>query len=252
VLSKQMNANQARLAEQDKGESNSQNLSVKLENMQNQLHEKDIEIANLTRSVKEIKSKLSESQKKSKQAEEGMQKLSQQLKPKLQAAIEQQKFLFESYNRIREDTQLLPEIFRAEAAAHREAIKAQVQAEQDAKVAVDGMNELRARISNLQKDKAKNKDLALKAIAARTNIKDYLDAEKSRVAQLEQQCLMMQQKLAEAIEDRAEFQHKHDEMFNSVSALNQRIEELESHKLHLLNKLKGFGDKGGLEYIVKT
>ena len=41
-------------------------------------------------------------------------------------------------------------------------------------------------------------------------------------------------------------------MFNSVSALNQRIEELESHKLHLLSKLKSYGDKGGLEYIVKT
>ena len=41
-------------------------------------------------------------------------------------------------------------------------------------------------------------------------------------------------------------------MFNSVSALNQRIEELESHKLQLLAKLKQFGDKGGLEYIIKT
>ena len=41
-------------------------------------------------------------------------------------------------------------------------------------------------------------------------------------------------------------------MFNSVSALNKRIEELEEHKLHLLSKLKGYGDKGGLEYIVKT
>ena len=63
---------------------------------------------------------------------------------------------------------------------------------------------------------------------------------------------MLQQKLQEAEEERLEFQHKHDEMFNSVSALNQRIEELESHKLHLLSKLKGYGDKGGLEYIVKT
>jgi len=37
-----------------------------------------------------------------------------------------------------------------------------------------------------------------------------------------------------------------------VSALNKRIEELESHKIHLLDKLKAQGDKGGLEYIVKT
>ena len=63
---------------------------------------------------------------------------------------------------------------------------------------------------------------------------------------------MMQRKLVEAEEDRLEFQQKHDEMFNSVSALNQRIEELENHKLHLINKLKSYGDKGGLEYIVKT
>lgn len=41
-------------------------------------------------------------------------------------------------------------------------------------------------------------------------------------------------------------------MFSSVSGLNQRIEELEQHKLHLLNKLKTYGDRGDLSYIVKT
>ena len=41
-------------------------------------------------------------------------------------------------------------------------------------------------------------------------------------------------------------------MFGSVSTLNARIEELEQHKIHLLSKLKNYGDKGGLDYIVKT
>jgi hypothetical protein len=41
-------------------------------------------------------------------------------------------------------------------------------------------------------------------------------------------------------------------MFNSVSGLNSRIEELETHKLHLLDKLKTYGDRGDLGYIVKT
>lgn len=41
-------------------------------------------------------------------------------------------------------------------------------------------------------------------------------------------------------------------MFASVSGLNARIEELEQHKLHLLEKLKGYGDRGDLSYIVKT
>lgn len=41
-------------------------------------------------------------------------------------------------------------------------------------------------------------------------------------------------------------------MFKSVSGLNARIEELEQHKLHLLDKLKSYGDRGDLSYIVKT
>jgi hypothetical protein len=35
---------------------------------------------------------------------------------------------------------------------------------------------------------------------------------------------------------------RHDEMFNSVTMLNVRIEELEMHKIVLLNKLKKYGD----------
>ena len=41
-------------------------------------------------------------------------------------------------------------------------------------------------------------------------------------------------------------------MFQAVSGLNARIEELEQHKLHLLQKLKQHGDKGDLGYIIKT
>lgn len=60
------------------------------------------------------------------------------------------------------------------------------------------------------------------------------------------------QKLKDAEDEVFMFKRKHDEMFQSVSSLNKRIEELESHKLHLLEKLKSQGDKGGLEYIIKT
>lgn len=58
--------------------------------------------------------------------------------------------------------------------------------------------------------------------------------------------------MKEAQSERDRYSAKHDEMFGSVSNLNARIEELEQHKLHLLTKLKKYGDKGGLEYIIKT
>ena len=92
----------------------------------------------------------------------------------------------------------------------------------------------------------------MQAIAARTDIKKYLDVERNKVKELEADKKHMAIVLEEAENDKAEAIAKHDEMFESVSNLNARIEELESHKIQLLNKLKGYGDKGGLEYIVKT
>ena len=62
----------------------------------------------------------------------------------------------------------------------------------------------------------------------------------------------MKLQIVEAGKEVARYKAKHDEMFVSVSGLNARIEELEQHKLHLLDKLKSMGDKGDLGYIVKT
>ena len=42
--------------------------------------------------------------------------------------------------------------------------------------------------------------------------------------------------MAEAREDRDRYERKHDEMFQAVSGLNGRIEELEQHKLELQGK----------------
>ena len=48
------------------------------------------------------------------------------------------------------------------------------------------------------------------------------------------------------------FQEQYDKMFNSVSSLNRRIEELESHKKYLLDKIKSNTEKTDVDYIVKT
>ena len=55
-------------------------------------------IGEMERALKEVKAKLSESQRKTKSAEEREMKLSQNLKPKLQQAIEHQKTLYENFN----------------------------------------------------------------------------------------------------------------------------------------------------------
>ena len=154
--------------------------------------------------------------------------------------------------KIKEDTELLPQIFKAEA-ADRKRIQAEMkQSKEKAEEALSMKKALEERINDLIKERDRKTQLSLQAIAARTDIKKYLDVERNKVKELEADKKHMAIVLEEAENDKAEAIAKHDEMFESVSNLNARIEELESHKIQLLNKLKGYGDKGGLEYIVKT
>ena len=83
-------------------------------------------------------------------------------------------------------------------------------------------------------------------------MKSHLDNEKKANDQLGNQISTLNEKVAECENDVVKYKQKHDDMFASVSGLNARIEELEQHKLHLLDKLKNFGDRGDLSYIVKT
>lgn len=62
----------------------------------------------------------------------------------------------------------------------------------------------------------------------------------------------MKEDVKRAKEETEYYKKRYDEMFNSVSGLNKRIEELEEHKKHLLAKIKESGDSTGLEYIIKT
>jgi len=64
------------------------------------------------------------------------------LKPRLQQAMEHQKVIFNDFNQIKEDTQLLPMIFRAEAAVRTKALEAQKDAENEKKDAVARMGSL--------------------------------------------------------------------------------------------------------------
>ena len=133
--------------------------------------------------------------------------------------------------KIKEDTELLPQIFKAEA-ADRKRIQAEMkQSKEKAEEALSMKRALEARIDDLIKERDRKTQLSLQAIAARTDIKKYLDVERVRVKELESDKKQMQLVLEEAEAERADAIAKHDEMFDSVSNLNARIEELEAHKI---------------------
>ena len=172
--------------------------------------------------------------------------------PRLKETRKYHKELTADLDKIKSDAELLPSMFRSEAMFRNQCRK-----ERDE--AVEKMTEALKRTNFLEKERLDQKAelerkerLSLQAIAARSNMKNHLDNATSHIKDTETRVKNMMGRIKEAEEEVAYYKKRHDEMFASVSALNKRIEELESHKLHLLEKLKATGDKGGLEYIVKT
>ena len=113
-------------------------------------------------------------------------------------------------------------------------------------------NKLVKKVDDLNNELNRKERLSHQAIAARGNMKQYLDEATTENTRLDETIVELRRALVEADQRVAEYKKKHDEMFDSVSGLNKRIDELEEHKIHLLEKLKSMGDRGGLDYIVKT
>lgn len=147
---------------------------------------------------------------------------------------------------------MLPEMFR-ELVANNESLKSTMQTALDERdQAVKDDKRLKKKVADLESELDRKKRLALQAIAARSNIKIEFEESQKKNAALQKEIQQLNDVIVDCKAERDRYSQKHDEMFSSVSNLNARIEELESHKMHLLNKLKKYGDKGGLEYIIQT
>lgn len=174
------------------------------------------------------------------------------LKPKLKETKKYQRELAAELNRIRQDAELLPSMFRAEAQFRNQCKKDKEEAEKKMTEAVKIAEKLELEKKDLKHELERKERLALQAIAARSSMKDSLAESSRSLKKAMDEVKMMEEEVRKAKEETEYYKKRYDEMFNSVSGLNKRIEELEEHKKHLLQKIKESGDSTGLEYIVKT
>lgn len=143
-------------------------------------------------------------------------------------------------------------MFRAEAVFRLDCKREKDEAVEKMASAMKQHNKLVNERDDLKNELERKQRLAIQAIAARGNMKQHLDEAKQRFDDACATIEDIKHQMVLASKDVDRYKAKHDEMFASVSGLNARIEELEQHKLHLLNKLKTYGDRGDLGYIVKT
>jgi archaellum component FlaC len=105
---------------------------------------------------------------------------------------------------------------------------------------------------DLKHELERKERLALQAIAARSSMKDSLSESNKSLKKAMDDMKKMEEEVSKAKEETEYYKKRYDDMFNSISGLNKRIEELEQHKIFLLEKIKESGDTTGLDYIIKT
>ena len=122
--------------------------------------------------------------------------------------------------RIHDDASLLPQMFRLEANERNIINKTKNEAEITAREALANRDRMQRTIDDLRSELDRKKQLSIQAIAARSNVKRFLDQAQAKNAEYEKQLEINTKQLEEAEKQKTDAIEKHDEMFNSVSALN--------------------------------
>lgn len=183
---------------------------------------------------------------------EAKKNLENWLQPKLKETKRYQKELGVELNKIRQDAELLPSMFRAEAQFRNQCKKDKEEAEIKMHEAIKTAEKLELEKKDLKHELERKERLALQAIAARSSMKDSLADSSKALRKTMDDMKLMEEDVKKAKEETEYYKKRYDDMFNSTSGLNKRIEELEQHKILLLEKIKESGDTTGLEYIIKT
>jgi chromosome segregation ATPase len=240
------------MSNRDGDSNNLQEIHNQLEKLKEQVQILTLENEDKIRTIKNMEAARIKLQHQLKTADDERNRLKTWYIPRLKETRKYQKELSEECDKIRSDAELLPSMFRAEAVFRNQCRKERDEAVEKMNESVKRTQFLERQCADLKAELERKERLSLQAIAARSSMKSHLDNATQHLKDTENRVMTMMSRIKEAEEEVAYYKKRHDEMFSSVSALNKRIEELESHKLHLLDKLKGYGDKGGLEYIVKT
>ena len=121
--------------------------------------------------------------------------------PRLKETRKYQKDLAAELEKIKQDAELLPSMFRAEAVFRNQCKKEKDEAEDVMKDAVKKYHSLLKERDDLRHELERKERLSLQAIAARSNMKTHLDQASQSLKDQEKENKLLMQKMKEAEED---------------------------------------------------
>ena len=217
-----------------------ENQAQQIEKLERQLNIMDIELAEKKKSIKNWEAKNQQLRAQLRDAEDKNNKYENFYIPKLKETKKFQREIFDELEKIRQDAELLPSMFRAEAIFTKKCKAEKEEAQQKMNAALKQHNKLVSERDDLKHELERKQRMAMQAIAARGNMKSHLDEAKKQYEDAQKFIEKLKIDIIHGENEIKKYKMKHDEMFSSVSGLNARIEELEQHKYHLLEKLKSY------------
>lgn len=150
---------------------------------------------------------------------------------------------------IRQDSELLPVLFRNEAQV-KFTIKAEmIQAQEELKVAEEVKEREVQRAAKLEEERNRKERIALQAIAARNSMESGLKQYQKRVTELEHSIKQTEASYISMKQETERYKTEHGELQAHVFVLNNRINELEEHKKMLLEQVKSLGSASKVHHL---
>jgi hypothetical protein len=169
--------------------------------------------------------------------------------PRLEDLEKTQAEIVNELKRIRQDADLLPEMFRNEVKLKKTIREEKLLAEEKMKKALEELEVVKFSKQKLEQEKDRKERISLQAIAAKNMVDGYLKEANSKVDEqkkkLEEALKVIERLTKESEQYKTQFLELQEHMY----ILNNRINELEDQKKALIDQLKSMGVQSRAHYV---
>lgn len=175
--------------------------------------------------------------------------LKESIYPKLEEIEKLYSEMVSELKSVRQDSELLPVLFRNEAQVKFAMRDEMMQAQEMLKVAEEVKEREVQRAAKLEEERNRKERIALQAIAARNSMEGDLKSNQKRVIELESAIQKSEASYIHMKQETERYKAEHSELQAHVFVLNNRINELEEHKKTLLEQVKSLGSASKVHHL---
>lgn len=177
-----------------------------------------------------------------------LKKLNDSVFPRLEDLERIQGEIIAELKRIRQDADLLPEMFRSEVKLKKLIREEKLQAEDKMRHAVDELTNVKSTRGKLENERDRKDRIAMQAIAARNSLDAKLKEMQTLVLKLENELKLSNEYNEKLKSDLDCYKQQYNELQDHVYVMNNRINELEDQKKGLIDQIKSLGAQSKAHY----